>query len=314
MRQTVRVITFAASIAAAVSAPAQAQNEDALKAYFEGHRVAVRVDMPGTQEGVDVHADARQAVDLNAYRNDLRKYGVAIHAGQSAMVTLVKVKKDLIEFHLDGGGYGTFGDDTSTTVSMPLVEKSEREKELEHRIKDEADHDKRREMQRELDELRDHRERENRRIEAEKARIEAEKTALLAERRLHGGSRFNIRYQDRVPPGMRPQDVMAALAEYVDFGAAVPTVDAIPAPAGAPLPAPLPPAAAAPAHAGGDVAQLRKGMTRGEVVGLFGRPVQTSQKVSSDITVVTLVFATDSQRVSADFVEDLLVRYTISSR
>ena len=307
VRRSIRVVTCTTALMAAVTAPAAAQNEEALKASFEGHRVAVRIDMPGTQEGVDVHADARQALDLNDYRNNLKKYGIAIHAGQSAMVTLVKVKEDLIEFHLDGGGYGTFGDDTSTSVYMPLVEKSEREKELERKIKDESDRDKRREMEREFDELRDRRERENRRIEAEKTRAEAEKAALVAERRLHGGSRFNIRYDDRVPPGMRPQDVMAALAEYVDFGG-VPTAAALPVPAGAPLPAPIPPPPS------GDVSQLRKGMTRGEAESIFGQPVESSQKRSGDLVVTTLVFATTNQRVSADFVEDLLVRYTISSK
>src|SRR5215472_19158376 len=131
MRRTVRAVALGAAATLMMCTPAAAQNEEALRSYFEGHRVSVRLDMPGTQEGVDVHADARQALDLNGYRSNLRKYGVAIHAGQSATVTLVKVKKDLIEFHLDGGGFGAFGDDTSTTVYMPFVEKSDREKELE---------------------------------------------------------------------------------------------------------------------------------------------------------------------------------------
>ena len=305
MKRTVRSVMLGAAATLAMCTPAVAQNEQALKSYFEGHRVSVRLDMPGTQEGVDVHADARQALDLDGYRSNLRKYGVAIHAGQSATVTLVKVKKDLIEFHLDGGGFGAFGDDTSTTVYMPFVEKSDREKELERRIKDEDDREKRRRMQQELDDLRERRERENRRITAEKERAEARKAELVAERRLRGGSRFNIRYQDRVPPGMRPQDVTAALAEYVEFG--TPTM--LPPPA----PLPVPPAPAA-APATGDTAQLRKGMTRADVEQLLGPPAQSTQKTSGDITVVTLVFTTATQRVSADFVEDLLVRYTISSK
>jgi hypothetical protein len=304
MKRTARLVAFGVATTLVMCTPVAAQNEEALKSYFEGHRVTVRLDMPGTQEGVDVHADARQALDLGGYRSNLRKFGVAIHAGQSAMVTLVKVKKDLIEFHLDGGGFGSFGDDTSTTVYMPLVEKSDREKELERRIKDEDDREKRRRMQQELDDLRERRERENRRITAEKERAEARKTELVAERRLRGGSRFNIRYQDRVPPGMRPQDVIAALAEYVEFG--TPTM--LPPPA--PLPAPVPPAA----PAGVDASQLRKGMTRADVEQLLGPPAQSTQKTSGDITVVTLVFTTATQRVSADFVEDLLVRYTISSK
>jgi hypothetical protein len=32
------------------------------------------------------------------------------------------------------------------------------------------------------------------------------------------------------------------------------------------------------------------------------------------MTVTTLVFVSDTERITADFVEDLLVRYTISSK
>ena len=202
----------------ALAAPAAAQNEAALREYFEGKRVTLRMDMPGTSDGVDVHADARRAIDFAKHRDALKRYGTAIRAGDTIVVTLVKVKKDLIEFQLGGGGFGTFGDDTSTSANIPLVEKSEREKNLEKRVRDEDDRDRRRQLQRELDDLRDRRERENRRIMAERERVEELKRERIAEERLRGGSRFNLRYDDRVPAGMRPEDMMAALAEYVDFG------------------------------------------------------------------------------------------------
>ena len=112
---------FVCVMAGGIAAPAAAQSEAALKSYFEGQHVLVRLDMPGTSDGVNVFADGKRPLDFGAYRDDLKKYGTAIHAGQSAMVTLVKVKKDLIEFQLDGGGYGTFGDDTSTTVYICLL-------------------------------------------------------------------------------------------------------------------------------------------------------------------------------------------------
>jgi hypothetical protein len=283
-------------IAAAAATPAFAQNESSLKSFFEGRRVTVTIDMPGTSDGVDVEADARQPIDYSKYRDNLKRYGTALRAGESVTVTLVKMKKDLIEFQLGGGGFGTFGDDTSTSVNMPDVKKSEREKELERLVKDEDDRDRRRRFERELDGLRDRRERENRRIAIERERAEDDKKERIAERRLRGGSRFNLRYDEHVPDGIRPEDVMAVLGDYVDFGSLAPrtTLDE------------LPPQ--------GDLTLLRKGMTRLDAERAFGRPEATTQRSDGGFAVTTLVFLVADQRVSADFVEDVLVRYTITSK
>ena len=276
-----------------LAAPAAAQTEEALRTAFEGKRVTVRIDMPGTSDGVDIHGDARHALDYKEYGDRLKRYGTAIRAGDSVTVTLVKTKKDIIEFQLAGGGFGTFGDDTSTSVSIPDAKKTEREKDLERRIDDEHDRDRRRTMERELDDLRDRRDRENRRIAAERERQSEAKRIRIAEQRLRGGSRFNLRYDDRVPEGIRPQDVIAALGEFVDFGGGVSTE-------------PPPPT--------GDIAMLRKGMMRAEAERAFGRPTETSKKTEGTLTLTTLIFSIDDQRLTADFVEDVLVRYTISSK
>ena len=278
----------------ALTAPALAQNEAALKAHFEGRRVTVRLDMPGDSDGVDVHADAARAIDYCKYRDALKRYGTAVHAGDTIVVTLVKMKKDLIEFQL-GGGFGTFGDDTNTSANLPLVEKSTREHELEKRIKDEDDRDRRRRLERELDDLRDRRERENRRIMAERERIEERKRERIAEERLRGGSRFNLRYDDRVPAGMRPEDMVAALAEYVDFGGRPPRAEAAPEP-------------------GGDISMVRKGLLRAEVERLFGEPARSSDRQEGALKVTTAVFNVADQRVTAEFVDDVLIRNTIISR
>jgi hypothetical protein len=283
-------------VVVALAAPAAAQNEAALKSYFEGKRVTLRIDMPGTSDGVDVHADASRAIDFNHYKDDLKRYGTAIRAGDAILVTLVKVKKDLIEFQLGGGGFGTFGDDTSTSANIRLVEKSDREKQLEKRIRDEDDKERRRELQRDLDGLRDRRERENRRIMAERERIQEQKRERLADERLRGGSRFNLRYDDRVPSGMRPEDVMAALAEYVNFGGG---------------PAPRAVAAQSPA---GDLTMLRKGLSRADAERLFGAPASSSERREGGLLVTTLVFNAGDQRATVDFVDDVLIRYTIISR
>src|SRR5438552_1743290 len=222
MRVTMWHLASAASVVALSVAPAAAQNEGALKAFFEGKRVTLRIDMPGASDGVDVQGDAKQAIDYPRYRDNLKRYGTAIHSGDSITVTLVKVKKDLIEFQLGGGGYGTFGDDTSTSVYIADASKTESEKQLERLVRDEPDHDRRRRLERELDDLRDRRERENRRIAVERERASEAKAERIAERRLRGGSRFNLRYDDRVPTGIRAEDIIAALGDYVDFGSLAP--------------------------------------------------------------------------------------------
>ena len=286
-----------ALVTALACAPsAFAQDEGSLKSAFERQRVTLRIDMPGSDDGVDIRVQTGVvsgiSLDLPRYRNDLKRYGTAIHAGDSAMVTLIKVKKDLIEFQLDGGGFGTFGDDTSTTSNIPLVDKSAREKTLEQQLKTEKDADRRRQLQSELDRLRDRREFENRRIQAERERDAAFKRERVAQDRLRGGSRFNIRYKDRVPPGVHAEDITTALAEYVDFKAA-PAVVNLP-----PLEAP----------------RVRKGLLRADAEKLLGRPEKSSQKTIGEFTVVTLVFLSGEQRITADFVEDVLVRYSIASK
>ena len=281
---------------AVLASPAAAQSEGALKSYFEGTRVTLRMDMPGAADGVDVRPDAGRAIDYKEYGNDLKRYGTSIRSGDTVSVTLVKVKKDLIEFHLAGGGFGTFSDDTNTSASIPSVEKSDREKNLEKRVRDENDRERKRELQRDLDELRDRRERENRRITAERERIEERKKARIAEERLRGGSRFNLRYKGSVPPGIRPEDVIAALSEYVDFRGTDTRRDETPA------------------AARGDITQLRKGMLRADAEREFGTPAESSERREGDLTIATLIFSIGEQRVSADFVEDVLVRYTITSK
>jgi hypothetical protein len=298
-----RLTACAAAILVATAAPAAAQNEEGLRSFFEGKRVIVKIDMPGTSDGIDVRLDATRAIDYRRYGDRLKSYGTAIRAGDSAVVTLIKVKKDLIEFQLSGGGFGSFGDDTSTSVNIRSVEKSSREKELEKRVKEETDSRRKRQLEDELDGLRNRRERENRRIDAERVLAEERKKERIAGERLRGGSRFNLRYEDGVPPGIRAEDVMAALAEYVDFsnGAPAEYVD-------------TKPAADAPAPKVGDLVLPRKGMTRSDAERAYGRPIESSDRREGSLVITTLVFVSGDQRINAEFLEDVLVRYTITSR
>jgi hypothetical protein len=49
------------------------------------------------------------------------------------------VKKNMIEFQLDGGGFGTFGEDTSTKLETKNIENSDYEKDLEKQISETTD-------------------------------------------------------------------------------------------------------------------------------------------------------------------------------
>jgi len=275
--------------------PARAQDEAALRAFFEGKRVTIRMDMPGTSDGIDIRPESREAIDYRRYHDELSKYETAIRTGDRVTVTLVKVKKDLIEFQLAGGGFGTFWDDTSTTVDMPLKEKSERETRLEERLRTEEDHDKRRKLKRELDQLRDQRDRDNRRIMEEREIAEDRTREKVARQRRAGGSRFNIRYDDNVPAGIRPGDVMEVLSPYVDFGLDARTADArlhLATPGGWP----------------------RVGMPRPEAERLFGKPIESFDRRDGSRYVTMLVFDTGEERITTEFVENVMVRYTIMSK
>jgi hypothetical protein len=288
------IISLATFVALTTAPAAFAQNEAALKSYFEGRRVTVRLDMPGSADGIDVEIDPPRGINYKEYRDDLKRYGTSLSAGETSTVTMVKVKGDLIEFQIGGGGYGTFGDDTSTSSGIELLDKSDRERRLEQLIKDEKDRDRRRDLQDELNYLRSRRERENRALRAESERIEEMKRERLAERRLHGGSRFNLRYK-KVPANIAPEDVVAALTEYVDFNTtARPTKYST--------------------RAEIDLTGLRKGMTFEEVESLFGRATDNTDRRDGGLTTTTTVWDLDEQRLTATFVEGVLVRWTIASR
>lgn len=73
-------------------------------------------------------------------------------------------------------------------------------------------------MREELDYLRRERERENSRNRAEAATAEELGKHRIQEKRLQGGSRFNIRFDRKISyQDLTPEAVMEALSEYVDF-------------------------------------------------------------------------------------------------
>lgn len=272
-----------------------AQSEAALKQYFEGRTVRVKLAMPGTEDGVDLYPGTARPLDFSRHADRLKDYGTALRPGDEAMVTRVKVKSKLIEFQLDGGGYGTSGDETSTSISVASVPKTKREQNLEGELKRESDPARRREIKEELDDLKADRAREDARNRAAVAEAEETRKANIRQRRLEGGSRFNIRFKDRVPASaLAPDAVRAALAAYVEFpDAAAPAEsrDPVPSPGGLP----------------------RKGMQVDEVDRLLGEPRQTKQRMEGKLTVTTRIYDASIGRVTAEFVEGVLIRYTLTS-
>jgi hypothetical protein len=294
---TMHRAVLCAGLFALLAAPARAQSETELRDFFEGKSVRVKIDMPGTQEGIDVYPDARRAIDMTQYSQRLKSYGVAVHNGESVMVTRVRVKDKVIEFQLGGGGYGTFGDDTSGSVYVPTAPKTQREKDLEKLVKDEKDDRRKHEMQRELDDLRARREREDARNRANAAAASEVKKDRIAADRLHSGSRFNIRYQEGVPPGLDPGGVMRALEQYVEFPFATDR--------------PRPREQVRPAF---NPTSLHKGMLIADVEAVLGRPEKSVPRKEGTLSVTSNSYASGDQVITAEFVEGVLVKYAIASR
>jgi hypothetical protein len=101
---------------------------------------------------------------------------------------------------------------------------------------------------------------------------------------------------------------MAALAEYVDFA----SLGYRPS---------LPPPQARgdrddndPLSSASPAISPRKGMTRAEAESAYGPPVSERQRREGGLTVTMLRFESRDQQIVADFVEDVLVRFSMSSR
>jgi hypothetical protein len=289
----------------ALASPVVAQSEAALKEYFEGRTVTVKLAMPGTEDGVDIYPIESRPLDYTRYADRLKNYGTAIKAVEEVMVTKIRVKSKLIEFQLGGGGYGTMGDETSSSVSTSSAPKTKREQNLEAELKRETDPAKKRAMKEELDDLRKDREREDARNRAAVAEAQEHKKENIRQRRLEGGSRFNIRYRDGVPPtSLTPQAIKRALAEYVRFDA-VPDSSLAAKPVGLPLadPQPAPP----------PTRRLHKGMLLAQADAALGPAQKSTERMEGKLKVTTRTYQSEDGVMTAEFVEGVLFRYTLKS-
>jgi len=273
-------------------------NEVELRRAFVGKQVILRIDMPGTHNGVDLHLDRDEPMDWKQYSQRLKNFGVSIPKGRASMVTSLVVKKDLIEIQLDGGGFGTFGDDTNTSVSR-YVSKSRHETDLERDIRRETDPGRKRRLESALSSERSRRYREESRLRAVAEPANAIKRQAVMEKRLRGGSRFNLR---RVVGTVEvlPNQMMDWLREYVDFSGQAggrPLVD---------IPRPV---------SRNDRPMLRRGMTMEDVQSNLGRGKLLSESVGTDgILTQQWQFVTSEHLINLTAVEGLVVKYSMNAR
>jgi hypothetical protein len=281
------------------------QADSSLEGYFTGKQVVVKIDMPGSQKGIDLKFNKPSPMDWNDYSSRLKSDGISIHKGDVARVTKFVAKSDMIEFQLNGGGFGTAGDDTNTVVATTAVPKSQYEKDLEKQIATATDAKKKQELQNDLNKERSRRGRTDAQNQNDAKIASQMKAQQVADERLQGGSRFNLRWQGSIPSDSRnPDAVMKLLADYVDFNVAntgAPVVNSF--------------AVAGPAPSGGAASQLKRGMSVDEVSNLLGQGKVLSESVSNDgLKTQVLEYRTADNVADVTYVEGVLVKYTISSK
>jgi hypothetical protein len=286
-----------------------AQNTSNLGQYFEGKQVVVKIDMPGSQQGIDIYPQKNNLMDAKSYGKRMKQFPVSIRSGDAVMVTTVKVKDKTIEFQLAGGGFGTFGDDTDTRVKFTPADKSDREKDLEGQIANTNDSYQKDRLQRELDYLRHQRERADSRNRAIAEHVAQEKQYQVNENRARSGSRFNLKYDSKVPADISPQDVMTALAQYVSFSPQL--TGAPPSPEAPPAGAPSAQESPVAYGTGGPASSLQKGMAEDQVRALLGAPTSSSDADHDGIKVRSEIYTQGNSVVTAQFVNGVLVKYSI---
>ncbi len=301
MRRSSVAIIF--TVATFISAPATyAQSEAALRTAFEGKTVTVKLDMPGTSRGVDVFPQEATPLSFRDVADRTKDYTISLKMGQTVMVTKIVVKKDLIEFQLGGGGYGTFGDNTGTDISATEASESKEERALRDSVKTAPNAAKKKDYERSLNNLRSARERENAKARAEAAQANELREANLRSKRSVSGSRFNIRYKPAVPmEAITPEGVMHALGAYVDFSGAP----------GASAPMSMGNSNSRPASGSNALASVRKGLLLSEVEALLGPANTASESKEGVLTLMKRNYLYDGKKVVASFVNGVLIDYAI---
>ena len=286
---------FAFIVAVSLAVPALGQDSRSL----EGMTVALKMDMPGSSDGVEVRPLAG-GIDSRAVAASIHANGVGVHTGESIMITKVVVKGHHIEVQLGGGGFGTFRDVlamSAATPTVPYETKSKREKDLEDEAKYSPDYWERQRARDELHRTQNDRYRDNTVAAVVNAQTQAQAKNNERVARAQSGSRFNIRYDAGFPPGATSaQGIMDVLSRYVDFSGGAPP----------PTPSSTP---ATPSING-----LRKGLTVAQAEQILGPAARVSQRPEGSIETTIREYSSGSQSITAQFVGGVLVDYKITPR
>lgn len=295
-------LALSAVLLACASTSALAQDESALRNAFMGRNVAILVDMPASHKGVDLRFDRSMPFDIKENSDRMREHDASLLAGDVIPVTFVKVKGDLIEFHLGGGGFNWYSE--STTKTPTLSSKTVRETEIEKELKIEADRDRKRRLERELDDIkrdRDIRDARERRA-VDEYNLRAREVDL--ERALRSGSRFNLRFKREVPrDALTPEGFARYLAPWVDFSDQ----------SDRPRPTARP---ATSAQSAREPRDWKRGTPRRDMEDALGRP-RRERSCSGDDSGLDCRIATfddGADEIDATFVEGVLVRFSTRRR
>ncbi len=294
------------------AAPALAQNEAALKNAFMGRQVAIRVDMPASHKGVDLRFDRDVPFDLKENSDRIREHDAALKAGDIIQVTYIKVKGDLIEFHLGGGGFNWFSD--TTTKSKTYSQKSVRETDLEKQIKYETDRDRKRRLERDLDYERRDREARDERNNRDIEDYNAKARERDMDRALKSGSRFNLRFKKHVPPdALTPEGFERYLDPWVDFSGRSTRRAASPASSSSSRSSSSNSISRAPQSESRD---WRKGTPRRDMEAALGKARREKSCPGDDsgLDCRIATFEDGGDEIEATFVEGILVRFSTTRR
>jgi flagellar biosynthesis GTPase FlhF len=177
---------------------------------------------------------------------------------------------------------------SSPSSNAPALGKSAREKQLEDQIRASTDPAKKKSLERELRDERSRRESDNARTESEANQANQLRESNVQQQKLRSGSRFNLRFKDYIlPQYLTPEGLQGALAPWVDFGEST-------------------------APVAGDGA-LHKGLLLVEVERILGPAVAAAEKREGSLVVQVRTYHRGEERITAKFVNDVLIEYAISS-